>query len=435
MPAATDFVIVRHHVQIARNDGLTHVSTLVNGSRHQERVPSGLRDAVAQALNGRGLPTEAAHRLALSEGDSLPTLCRAAAELRDRGKGRIVTFSPKVFIPLTRLCRDFCGYCTFRQSPLESDSLFMTVEEALAVARAGKRAGCTEALFTLGERPEQRYPEAKAWLRARGYRTTLDYVRDAAAAVVDEVGLFPHLNAGTMSRRELATLRPVSASMGIMLENVSPRLAEADGPHHNAPSKWPLARIKALSLAGEEQIAFTTGLLVGIGETRAEVIDSLITIRDLQERYGHIQEVIIQNFRAKPDTAMSAHQHASTEATLWAVAVARLILGPKANIQVPPNLNQTDYPTYLMAGINDWGGVSPVTIDYVNPEAPWPQLGQLRAQTEALGFQLKPRLPIYPELLTGDGPLIPSELRGRIQAAADEEGYVSGGIERYAPSE
>ena len=429
-------MIVRHHAETARNDQLTYVSILVNAGQQKERaLPAGVGDGVTQALNGDALPTDAAHRLALCESESLPALCRAAAELRDRGKGRIVTFSPKVFIPLTRLCRDFCGYCTFRQSPLESESLFMTIDEVVAVAKAGKQAGCTEALFTLGERPEQRYPEAKAWLRAAGYRTTLDYARDAAAAVVDEVGLLPHLNAGTMSRRELASLRPVCASMGIMLENVSPRLAKPGGPHHQAPSKWPRARIKALSLAGQEKVAFTTGLLVGIGETRAEIIDSLITIRDLHERYGHIQEVIIQNFRAKPDTPMSAHPHASTETTLWTVAVARLILGPRANIQVPPNLNRTDYPTYLMAGINDWGGVSPVTIDYVNPEAPWPHLGHLRAQTERLGFQLKPRLPVYPELVAGDGRLIPNDLRERIRAHADDEGYVSGGIERYAPSD
>ena len=436
LPAAADFVIVRHHAQTARIGRLTYLSTLVEGGQKPERaLPAGVVDAVTQALNGGTLPTEAAHRLASCESDALPALCRAASELRDRGKGRIVTFSPKVFIPLTRLCRDFCGYCTFRQSPLESESLFMTLEQVVAVAKAGKRAGCTEALFTLGERPELRYPEAKTWLRAAGYRTTLDYVRDAAAAVVDEVGLLPHLNPGTMGRRELASLRPVSASMGIMLENASPRLAEMGGPHHQAPSKWPLARIKALSLAGQEEVAFTTGLLVGIGETRAEIIDSLITIREIHERYGHIQEVIIQNFRAKPDTAMSAHAHASTEATLWTVAVARLILGPRANIQVPPNLNRTDYPTYLMAGINDWGGVSPVTIDYVNPEAPWPHLDHLRAQTERLGFQLKPRLPVYPELVTGDGRLIPIDLRDRVRANADDEGYVSGGIERYAPSE
>ena len=415
---------------------MTCISTLVNCGQQQERaLPAGVADAVTQALNGGTLPNNAAHLLALCESDSLPSLCRAAAELRDRGKGRIVTFSPKVFIPLTRLCRDFCGYCTFRQSPPESKSLFMTVEEVVAVAKAGKRAGCTEALFTLGERPEQRYPEAKAWLKGAGYQTTLDYARDAAAVVIEEVGLLPHLNPGTMSRRELASLRPVSASMGIMLENVSPRLTELGGPHHQAPSKWPLARVKALSLAGQEKVAFTTGLLVGIGETRAEIIDSLITIRELQRRYGHIQEVIIQNFRAKPDTAMSNHAHASTEATLWTVAVARLILGPGANIQVPPNLNRTDYPTYLMAGINDWGGVSPVTIDYVNPEAPWPNLGYLRAQTERLGFQLKPRLPLYPELVTGDGRLIPTDLSDRVRAHADDEGYVKGGIERYAPSE
>jgi FO synthase len=386
----------------------------------------------ARALEGETLSREAAYPLISCDADELPGLCEVASRLRDRGKGRTVTFSPKVFIPLTRLCRDFCGYCTFRQSPDEADALFLTLEEVLAVAEAGKRAGCTEALFTLGERPELRYVEAKNWLRASGYRSTLHYLREAASRVLDEVGLLPHLNPGTMSRREVASLRPVSASMGIMLENVSPRLAEPGAPHHEAPSKWPRARLRAIENAGRERVAFTTGLLVGIGESRADRIDSLLAIRDLNDRYGHIQEVIIQNFRAKPDTPMRSHADASTEEMLWTVAAARLLLGERANIQVPPNLNGESYPVFLDAGINDWGGVSPVTIDYVNPEAPWPHLGALRERTEARGFQLKPRLPIYPELVTDGGRLIPLALSRPILDQADGMGFVKGGIERYA---
>ena len=411
---------------------MTHASASVDRGRHHQRVSPSLGNWIARALDGEPFPREAAHRLASCDGASLPEICQAASELRDRGKGRIITFSPKVFLPLTRLCRDFCGYCTFRRSPQETDSLYMTLEEVTAVARAGKRAGCTEALFTLGERPEQRYPEAGRWLREAGFESTLDYLREAASRVLREVGLLPHLNPGTMSRRELASLRPVSASMGIMLENVSPRLSEPGGPHHQAPSKWPRARVRALELAGREAVAFTTGLLVGIGESREERIDSLLTIRDLNHRYGHIQEVIIQNFRAKPATAMRSHPDASKEEMLWTVAAARLILGERANIQVPPNLNREDYPIYLQAGINDWGGVSPVTIDYVNPEAPWPHLAALRERTESLGFELKPRLPIYPELIKEGERFIPSELRGPIREQADDGGYVRGGMERYA---
>ena len=408
------------------------LSTSVGRGRRKERVSPSLRDVIARALNGEILLREAALRFASCDGAALPALCAAASQLRDRGKGRTVTFSPKVFIPLTRLCRDFCGYCTFRQSPPEADSLYLTLDEVVAVAKAGKRAGCTEALFTLGERPEQRYEEAKNWLHASGYRSTLHYLREAASRVLSEVGLLPHLNPGTMSRRELAALRPVSASMGIMLENLSPRLTEPGAPHHDAPSKWPKARIRALELAGRERVAFTTGLLVGIGESREERIDSLLAIRDLNDRYGHIQEVIIQNFRAKLDTAMRSHADASTDEMRWTVAVARLILGERANIQVPPNLNEENYPVFLEAGINDWGGVSPVTIDYVNPEAPWPHLSALRERTEELGFQLKPRLPIYPELVTDGGRLIPMALSGPILEQADADGYVKGGIERYA---
>ena len=347
-----------------------------------------------------------------------------AAELRDRGKGRVVTFSPKVFIPLTRLCRDFCGYCTFRQSPQDAENLYLSPEEVLAVARAGERLGCTEALFTLGERPEQRYPEARQWLTARGYASTLEYLAAMGQLVVTETALLPHANPGTMSRRELAALQPYNPSMGLMLESVSPRLYQSGGPHEFAPSKRPRVRLCTLELAGELGIPFTTGLLIGIGETRRERIAALLEIRRLHRDYGHIQEVIIQNFRAKGNTPMGGVPDAAAGELAWTVAVARIILGPTVNLQVPPNLSAADYPDYLAAGINDWGGVSPLTIDYVNPEAPWPVLSELQERSREQGFELRPRLPVYPEYIGGAGNWLPAALKGRVAALADAAGYV-----------
>ena len=393
-----------------------------------------LRETVSRVMDGAAMRAEDARFLASCTDEELPNLCRAAAMLRDRGKGNVVTFSPKVFIPLTMLCRDFCGYCTFRKAPGEVERLYMTPEEVLATARAGDRMGCAEALLTLGERPEQRYPEAKTWLNDRGHRTTLDYVREVSSAILEETDLLPHGNPGTMSRREMASLRAVNASMGVMLENVSNRLKEPGGPHELAPSKWPAVRMKTLRIAGELKIPFTTGILVGIGETRMEVVDSLLAIRDLNERYGHIQEVIVQNFRAKPETAMADHPDADSSYLLWATAAARLILGPDANVQVPPNLNAGDYPVYLLAGINDWGGVSPLTIDYVNPEAPWPGLTELQRQTSIMGMELKPRLTVYPEYITQKREYLHPELASRIDSIADSDGYLKGGMERYAGS-
>ena len=365
------------------------------------------------------------------DGYPVAALGTVAAELRDRGKGRVVTFSPKVFIPLTRLCRDFCGYCTFRQSPQEAESLYLSPEEVLAVARAGERLGCTEALFTLGERPEQRYPEAKQWLAARGYATTLEYLAAMCQLVVTETALLPHANPGTMSRRELAALQPYNPSMGLMLESVSPRLYQPGGPHEFAPSKRPRVRLRTLELAGELGIPFTTGLLIGIGETRRERIAALLEIRRLHRAYGHIQEVILQNFRAKGDTPMGGVPDAAAGELYWTVAVARIILGPTVNLQVPPNLSAADYPDYLAAGINDWGGVSPLTIDYVNPEAPWPVLSELQERSREQGFELRPRLPVYPEYIVGSGNWLPAALKARVAALADAAGYVKGGMARY----
>ncbi len=366
-------------------------------------------------------------------GDSISEMCRAASELRDRGKGKTVTFSPKVFIPLTRLCRDFCGYCTFRQDPSEAgDSLYLTPEQVLDVAKAGQRLGCTEALFTLGERPEQRYPEAREWLQHRGYRTTLAYLADVCKLVLEETDLLPHANPGTMSRYEIAALQPFNPSVGVMLESTSPRLYEAGGPHEYAPSKRPRVRLRTMEIAGELGLPFTTGILIGIGETRQERIDSILAIRQIHARYGNIQEVIIQNFRAKPDTPMGREPDATSIELLWTVAAARLLLGPGVNIQVPPNLSANDYHVYLDAGINDWGGISPLTIDYVNPEAPWPGIAELRDRTRSMGFELRPRLPVYPEFFVDSDSFLPPQLKTRVTRLADSEGYVEGGVQRYA---
>ncbi len=396
-----------------------------------EGLQEGLKGVAWELLQGLAVESERFHDLCQSTSDDLPALCRVASLMRDRGRGRVVTFSPKVFIPLTRLCRDFCGYCTFRQGPDEADELYMSPDEVLSVARAGQSLGCTEALFTLGERPEKRYTQAGAWLRERGFASTLDYLAHCCQLVLQETTLLPHPNPGTMSRHEMARLKAVSASMGIMLESTSERLHAPGGPHEFAPSKRPRARLKTLETAGDLGVPFTTGVLVGIGDTREERVDAMLAIAELHRRYGHIQEVIVQNFRAKPDTAMAGHDDAETEEMLWSVAMARMVLGPDVNLQVPPNLSQRDYPVYLQAGINDWGGVSPLTIDYVNPEAPWPQIGDLQRRTEEQGFTLKPRFAVYPEFFLHETDWVSSPVAQRLRELADGDGYVKIGMEGY----
>ena len=390
--------------------------------------------SLERVASGAALSDDEAMALASAGGQLEVELCSVASELRDRGRGRVITFSPKVFIPLTRLCRDFCGYCTFRQSPEESDGLYLTVDEVLSVARAGQRLGCTEALFTLGERPEQRYTEASEWLSDRGYRTTHEYLSRMCRTVFEETELLPHGNPGTMSRRELEALQPTNPSIGIMLESSSARLYEPGGPHEFAPSKRPRVRLRTMELAGELGIPFTTGILIGIGETRLERVESLLDIHRLHQRFGHIQEVIIQNFRAKADTPMADSPDAAPDELMWTTAVARLILGERVNIQVPPNLSE-DYERYIWAGINDWGGVSPLTIDYVNPEAPWPQLSDLERRTREAGYELSPRLPVYPEYFAdGSSWPLPTPLKEKLLRLTDESGYVKGGIRRYVHS-
>ena len=384
---------------------------------------------LGRALGGGTLGREDALRLVTCDGTDVHALCAAARLIR--GRGRTVSFSPKVFIPLTRLCRDACGYCTFHTTPDSDPALYMTPEQVLDVARRGQRLGCTEALFTLGERPEQRFREAREWLLRRGHRSTLGYLREMAALVLAETTLWPHLNPGTLSEIEMASLRDVSASMGLMLESTSERLCAPGGPHEHAPSKHPRARLHTLETAGRLRVTFTTGMLVGIGETREERVDTLLAIREAHARWGHVQEVIVQNFRAKPATPMSGTSEPDVEDVVRTAAVARLVLGPTANIQVPPNLTADAYPVYLAAGINDWGGVSPLTIDFVNPEAPWPQIASLAARTAEAGLTLRPRLPVYPEYLLRHPEYIPASLLAGLRAAADDEGYAKGGLSRH----
>ncbi len=360
----------------------------------------------------------------------LDELCAEARALRDEGHGHLVTYSPKVFIPLTKLCRDVCHYCTFAHPPRRGERAYMMIDEVLAVARAGAAAGCREALFTLGDKPERRYRVAREELEALGCETTLDYLARAAEAVLGETGLLPHLNPGVLTREDAAQLRPVSASMGLMLETTSDRLSARGGPHFGSPDKVPARRLETLASAGEERIPFTTGLLIGIGESRTERIEALLAIRTLAERYGHVQEVIIQNFRAKPGTRMAEAPEPALEELLWTIAVARILLGPGAHLQAPPNLSYDEFPRLLDAGIDDWGGVSPVTIDHVNPEAPWPELERLRGATESRGLELAPRLPVYPEWISGewiDPGVMPAVLRASDSLGlAREDGWSPG---------
>jgi FO synthase len=370
-----------------------------------------METSLKDCLDGKLLSREEALRWVGVDGEQLEPLLAAAAKLRDQHKGRVLTYSPKVFVPLTNLCRDFCGYCTFRKAPGEPGARNMTLDEVSRVVHEGKRLGCTEVLFSLGDKPEAIYPEMRAFLAERGYRRTLDYLFDACDMTLQETGLLPHSNPGVMGRRDLQKLQGVNASLGLMLESVSERLLCTGAAHGNAPDKKPAVRLRTIAQAGKLRIPFTTGILVGIGETWEERIDSLCAIRDLHVQYGHIQEVIVQNFRAKPAIPMRQHPDASYEEMLKTIALARLMLGGSMNIQAPPNLTPDGYEFYLEAGINDWGGVSPLTPDFINPEAPWPALKILRQKSAEAGFVLKARLPVYPEYISqGEKFLSPSVL-------------------------
>ena len=388
-----------------------------------ERFMMAFDEALAAAREGCAGREEGRVLIRAREGEELAALMQAASDLRDRLKGRRITFSKKVFIPLTNLCRDYCGYCTFRKDPGQPGAHTMTQGEVLAVAEAGKRLGCKEALFSLGDRPEALFPEMRDALARLGHRTTLSYLADMCERVLNETGLLPHANPGLMGRRDLETLRQFNPSMGIMLESISPRLALAGMPHDNAPDKVPTRRLRTIEEAGRLRIPFTTGILIGIGETLDERVDSLLAIRDLNDRYGHIQEVIIQNFRAKPDIPMRHHPEPSLTDLARTIAVTRLLLG-KVNVQAPPNLSDDRYPFLLAAGLNDWGGISPLTRDYINPEKPWPHIEALRERTAAVGYELTERLCVYPEFVRRDE-FLNERLAPRVRAIADRDGYAS----------
>jgi FO synthase len=371
---------------------------------------------------GDGITREEA--LSLAREARLETLLAVASKVRQQGKGKVVSFSRKVFIPLTTLCRDYCGYCTFRKDPGQPGAHFMTPDEVLALAEKGRRAGCKEALFSLGDQPERIFPEARDFLRKQGYTRTLDYLAAMCDLVLERTGLLPHANPGVMDGAALDKFKDCNASVGLMLENVSARLMRDGLPHSNAPDKVPSLRLRTMKEAGKRAIAFTTGILIGIGETVEERIDSLLAIREIHEKYGHIQEVIVQNFRNKPDIPMARHPEPSLEEMLRTVALARLILGPQMNVQAPPNLSYEDFPRLLDAGINDWGGISPVTKDFINPEAAWPQIERLRTETEARGFQLRERLALYPEFISREEFLSP-RVREKLRQLAGPDGFAA----------
>ncbi len=368
-------------------------------------------------------PHDRAGIFALAAAENLQSLCETAAQIRDRGHGNICTYSPKVFIPLTRLCRDFCHYCTFATTPKKLPQAYMKVEEVLELAHAGAAMGCKEALFTLGEKPELRHPAARQELDEMGFATTLEYVAHVAKRVLNETGLLPHINAGCMTVEEIRMLRESSASMGIMLESSASRLCEKGQVHYGSPDKDPAVRLETLEIAGRENVAFTTGILIGIGETREERLDSLLDIRELHDRFGHIQEIIIQNFVPKLDTKMADVEPPTHEDLLWTIAMARIIFGPEMSIQVPPNLNTGHLGTLVEAGINDWGGVSPLTPDHVNPESPWPHLNDLEQQTADAGKLLQQRLTIYPRYLTSMDRWLDKALRAPVLKLIDGAGF------------
>jgi 7,8-didemethyl-8-hydroxy-5-deazariboflavin synthase CofG subunit len=407
------------HPHVAEPSIVTLTALRTAAPGHRESCAGGLADLQP----GSPISRDQALRLIHCPDDVLPALLDAARAARDCFKPGVITYSRKVFLPLTNLCRDYCGYCVFRRDPNDPGAHTMTPEEVLAVARAGEKLGCTEALFSLGDKPELLFPEMRDTLRHLGYKSTLHYLEAMCELVLRETSLLPHPNPGLLSAEWIARLAAVSPSMGLMLESTSRSLLAAGAAHDNAPDKVPAKRLRTIEDAGKQGVPFTTGLLIGIGETPEDRVDTLLAIRDLHERYGHIQEVIVQNFRSKPTIPMANVPEPNQGEMLRTAAVARLLM-PNVNIQAPPNLNAPYYEELLDAGINDWGGISPLTPDYINPEKPWPHLEQLRLRTEAKGFRLKQRLPVYPEFVSA----IASRsglLAEKLQAARDTEGLAS----------
>jgi len=401
------------HLGMASRRSLRAIQIDMSGFSHDIDTPEDLHDEPEPEAAIRSLVTD----------KDLPSLISRARALAVDGFGVRVGYSRKVFIPLTHLCRDVCHYCTFAAPPRRGDRAYMTIDEVLAVARQGAAAGCVEALFTLGDKPELRYSQAREELARLGFESTLDYLEYCARRVFEETGLLPHLNPGVMDRESMKRLRAVSVSMGLMMESLSPRLSARGGPHHRSPDKQPSARLETLNLAGELSISFTTGLLIGIGETRLERIETLLAIRDAHRRHGHVQEIIVQNFRAKPGTRMADAPEPSLEELQWTIAVARVIFGSSMSIQAPPNLSMGSLKALVDAGINDWGGVSPVTADFVNPEAPWPELELLRRETQAAGRWLVERLPLVMSHAR-DPKWVDPIFRSAVLRRVDASGYV-----------
>ncbi len=390
----------------------------MNGAELLERV----RKAVDAEPLGRAAAVAASEALERDPRSVLGPLLEAGAELGRRGHGDQITVSRNVFIPFTNLCRNRCAYCTFAVSPKTREAKTYELEEVREVSRRAFALGCREALFCLGDKPEIAYRGYRAWLRAKGYERTNEYLVDACR-VSDQEGLFPHTNAGIMTPDEMRALRPWNASMGLMLESVSPRLRRRGGAHYYAPDKEPAVRIRMTREAGELRIPFTSGILIGIGETAEERADTLFTIAELAAEGGHVQEVIVQNFHPKADTPMSGWPRPSDELMAGTVALARLLLGPHMNLQAPPNLSPSSLELLVRSGLNDWGGVSPLTIDFINPEAPWPALAELRLRTEAAGYRLRERLAVYPEYVAGRPEFFDPRMLARLRDVTDAAGY------------
>jgi 7,8-didemethyl-8-hydroxy-5-deazariboflavin synthase CofG subunit len=385
-------------------------------------VLNSLQHAVtAELYSGERLSPESAYYLVCATDEELPELLAAARKARDRFKPEVITYSRKVFIPLTNLCRDYCGYCTFRRDPGQPGAHTMIPDEVLAVARAGEMLGCTEALFSLGDKPELIFPEMREQLRTFGHHSTLHYLEAMCELVLRETSLLPHPNPGLMSAEWIRRLAQVSPSMGLMLETTNESLLDSGKAHDNASDKVPAKRLRTIEEAGKQGVPFTTGILIGIGESPKDRVESLLAIRDLHERYGHIQEVIIQNFRVKPEIPMRNWPEPTRGEMLRTIAVARLLM-PDMNIQAPPNLSDPDYEELLDAGINDWGGVSPLTPDFINPERPWPHLQQLEMRTRMKGFELRQRLPVYPEFVSRITSK-PGVLGEKVKTATAAQGY------------
>src|SRR5215216_324537 len=399
---------------------------------------SAMRRALRRARDGANLDVTEAAVLLGARGEALDDLLASAsrvrdAGLRDAGRPGVITYSRSVFVPLTRLCRDRCHYCTFATVPHRLDSAFLERDEVVDIARKGAAQGCKEVLFTLGDRPEHRWPQAREWLDSRGYDSTLEYVRACSIAVLEETGLLPHLNPGVLSWTDFQRLKPASASMGMMLETTATRLwSEPGGPHYGSPDKEPAVRLRVLEDAGRSAVPFTTGVLLGIGEDYAERVDAIREIRASAQRHGHVQEVIVQNFRAKPRTAMQAHDDLELQEYVAAVAVTRLLLGPKARVQAPPNLSDsTELGLLLRAGVDDWGGVSPLTPDHVNPERPWPNIDKLAALSIDAGFELHERLAAHPGYVLAPEPWLDPRVRPHVSALAGPDGLA---VEGRIPS-